>query len=199
MVRRRKVYKMKNGFTLAETLITLTVIGIVASVTIPMLSSSRPNRERVMLKKAYATISRVIAELAQDKDKYPKFSDTGFYSYENRNDATYFRNNIKEKLNTMETRTITQDQEFYTTDGIYWFIPDTNWGLNPTVTIWVDVNGEQRLNGAGYRMTKNGPDCFESESCPLPDRFEIEIDSEGDIKVIGNKAKEYLSSTKFND
>jgi len=48
---------MKKGFTLAEVLITLGIIGVVAALTIPSMVAKHQERERIVkLKKAYGTI-----------------------------------------------------------------------------------------------------------------------------------------------
>ena len=56
-----------SGFTLAEVLITLVIIGVIAAMTIPTLINKTNNQEYVSrLKKAYSTLSqvtnRIIAE-----------------------------------------------------------------------------------------------------------------------------------------
>lgn len=55
----------KRGFTLAEVLITLGIIGIVASMTIPtLLSNIRSHEYRTRLKKAFSTLSQA-AKMSQ--------------------------------------------------------------------------------------------------------------------------------------
>lgn len=52
---------MKKGFTLAEVLITIGVIGIVAAMTLPMLLVNHREKEMVTrLKKAYTNISQAM-------------------------------------------------------------------------------------------------------------------------------------------
>ena len=54
----RPVKASSSGFTLAEVLITLGIIGIVASMTLPALIADHREKETVArLKKAYSTIS----------------------------------------------------------------------------------------------------------------------------------------------
>lgn len=51
----------QKAFTLAETLITLSIIGVVAAITIPNLTHDSKNREHVArLKKAYTVISNAV-------------------------------------------------------------------------------------------------------------------------------------------
>lgn len=56
-----KDYKKFTGFTLAEVLITLGIIGVVAALTIPALIQNNKNQQIISkLQKAYATISQAI-------------------------------------------------------------------------------------------------------------------------------------------
>ena len=52
---------MKRGFTLAEVLITLVIIGIIASMTIPSVINDQKDKEILArLKKSYSTLSQVM-------------------------------------------------------------------------------------------------------------------------------------------
>ena len=59
---------MKKGFTLAETLVTLVVIGVVAAVTIPILNHARPDKDALMYKKAVLTTQQVMLALSEDPE-----------------------------------------------------------------------------------------------------------------------------------
>lgn len=54
------VLKENNAFTLAEVLITLGIIGLVAAMTIPSLIANTQKDEAVSKLKAYSTISQAI-------------------------------------------------------------------------------------------------------------------------------------------
>lgn len=57
----------KKGFTLAEVLITLAIIGVVAAMSIPGLINDTQNQEHaVALKKAYATTNIALQKAALD-------------------------------------------------------------------------------------------------------------------------------------
>ena len=63
-----KINKNKNGFTLAEVLITLGIIGVIAALVIPGLIENTEKRQTVeKLKKVYSTISQA-ASLAQESN-----------------------------------------------------------------------------------------------------------------------------------
>lgn len=55
-----------SGFTLAEVLITLAIIGIVAALTIPIIATTSENGLKVSLKKSFAQISSALNLAAQD-------------------------------------------------------------------------------------------------------------------------------------
>lgn len=58
---------MKKGFTLAEVLITLGIIGVVAALTIPPLVKNYQNTQySTGLKKAYTQMSQVLLQMAVD-------------------------------------------------------------------------------------------------------------------------------------
>ena len=64
--------KKKKGFTLAEILITLGIIGVVAALLFPAINNAQPNQEMVMLKKVYYNTTRIVSELINDEDFYPE-------------------------------------------------------------------------------------------------------------------------------
>lgn len=57
--------KKKKGFTIAEVLITLMAIGIIAAITIPMLLNSIRNKDRqVAFKKSVSVLSEAIQQVS---------------------------------------------------------------------------------------------------------------------------------------
>ena len=60
--------KRSNAFTLAEILITLTIIGVVAAVTIPTLTKKAGNQEYVTrLLKVYSVLSQATDDIINEK------------------------------------------------------------------------------------------------------------------------------------
>lgn len=63
----KKFFKSYQGFTLAEVLVTLAIIGIVAALTIPtLLNSVRNGQYESALKKEYSAISQAYKSLEAD-------------------------------------------------------------------------------------------------------------------------------------
>jgi len=68
------------GFTLAEVLITLGIIGVVAALTIPTLMANNQKQEYVTrLKKAYTNFNQVINQITIDKGSPGDLSGTGIF------------------------------------------------------------------------------------------------------------------------
>ncbi len=68
--------KTTKGFTLAEVMITLTVIGIITAVIIPVANNSKPNENVMKFKKAHNTLYQVISMMITS-DNYYKDGDLG--------------------------------------------------------------------------------------------------------------------------
>lgn len=112
MMNVNKIYYIL-GFTLAEVLITLGIIGIVAAMTIPtLISSYQDSQYKTAYKKAYADISQAFAVAIQDQSLG---SRTGWYD----GDATYndwnvFRSSMK------IAKDCTNGVQFYTPTSIFY-------------------------------------------------------------------------------
>ena len=62
---------MKKGYTLAEVMITLGIIGIVSALIMPLANKMRPNENKVKYLQTYDAISKVVKDLANDSSVYP--------------------------------------------------------------------------------------------------------------------------------
>ena len=62
---------MKNAFTLAELLITLTIIGVVAALIVPAISNLRPDKNKTVYLQVYDSISETVKSLAANSRLYP--------------------------------------------------------------------------------------------------------------------------------
>ena len=207
----RNIMKRKNGFTLAETLITMGIIAVIAAIMIPMLVKSRPNKEMIMLKKAYYLTARNVNELVNDDDFYPDTDDPDVVGFANTvTEATYHgetytgdtkfcnlfasRMNITTDVNCDATlaTTFTSGSKpltsgtFVTADGMVWVLPKSNFATQQT--IYIDVNGDK------------GDNCFPG-ACGTdeePDRFQINVDKYGKITVPAGIQQKYLSTSSVS-
>ncbi|MBQ4645866.1 MAG: type II secretion system protein [Candidatus Gastranaerophilales bacterium] len=64
------------GFTLAELMIVLSVIGVLAAILLPAARNAMPNQDLMKFKKGHSTLTHTIRELV-NSDKYYKNGDLG--------------------------------------------------------------------------------------------------------------------------
>ena len=95
---RNRIVSAGEGFTLAEVLITLGIIGIVAAMTMPtIINKCQEAILKNQFKKAYATVYNAYYKTLSDLD----FNNTCFYSTgttSNPNDCKIFRENFIKNL-----------------------------------------------------------------------------------------------------
>ncbi len=153
----------KTGFTLAEVLITLVIIGIIAAMTVPTLMTNTNSQEyRSALKKSIASLNQALTmQYALDGTQITDFSTS----------ATNVRDSVMVKrLNVLQTAntgsfgvsgtTWTTPVVFYTADGVKFGINTTSAGTcladgsTPCYTVYIDVNGDKKPNTATSVVTK---------------------------------------------
>ncbi len=124
---------MKKAFTLAEVMITLTVIGIITSIIIPVAINSKPDENIMKFKKAHNTLYQVISELV-NSDKYYYDGDLGMKADKSlidgshSGDITYFCNSFADVVSTkgvncskeVQNRTEPYACIFYNKDSDKW-------------------------------------------------------------------------------
>ncbi|MBR6127089.1 prepilin-type N-terminal cleavage/methylation domain-containing protein [bacterium] len=62
---------MKKGFTLAEVLITLGIIGIIVALTLPAVNSTRPDGNKIKYLKTYDSLCELVKSFASNTREYP--------------------------------------------------------------------------------------------------------------------------------
>ena len=73
-------FKGLRAFTLAEVLITIGIIGVVAAMTMPSLIQDKQNNERVsQLKKVYSTLSQAYLQAVSERGTPDEWGMTGMY------------------------------------------------------------------------------------------------------------------------
>lgn len=165
----------KFGFTLAEVLITLVIIGVIAAMTIPTLMSNTNQQEnKTAFKKAISTLNQAItmqyALSGESMDSFAaaagdirSLSSTGFASF------------LSSRMQIVNTNTAgaqskrfnktTSNHTYYLSDGMAIELPSTktcaaNASTGCLFTMVVDVNGDKgTCTTATYGATTVG-DCF---------------------------------------
>jgi prepilin-type N-terminal cleavage/methylation domain-containing protein len=212
---------MKKAFTLAEIMITLVVIGVMLSMITPVILQLKPNKNKLMFKKAYYITERVINELVNDERYYPTTDGSNAFFVDESNvfvngsdyfGLTKFCNLFAIKVNTVDTANCMSSQSianqkntklntgnFTTNDGIAWHLPTT--AETGFTTVFKD--GGQRdiivdVNGTKQYSANTSPNCtYDAATCPKPDQFIIKVQSDGKLIVSGTLEKEYLQSSSI--
>ena len=151
--------KKYNAFTLAEVLVTLIIIGIIAAITVPSIKKVSEERTYIAsVKKVYQAISVAVKNAKQEEGPIKTWSDEDQLNF------------IKNRLNVAGP--ITEEYEikqlgglttaygkhfynyggFILSDGTYLLITN-KWspggGKSAKFTIFVDINGKNSPNIAG--------------------------------------------------
>jgi len=191
---------MKNNnfkaFTLAELMITVVIIGILATMMLTNLMSVKPDENALLYKKAFYSMSEAISALTNDSTKFPEgvfdskiTTETGITDIEE-----YFCTEVANALNTLGVISCATERNGNTnidpTDGNYDFKLSNGTlvaGLNhafddedrkaitpDTLTICVDVNGAAGPNAG----------CAEADRGTVDkDQFRIRISRDGKVST----------------
>ena len=132
----------KSGFTLAEVLVTLMIIGVIAAMTIPSLMQSTAQQEyKAAFKKAVSMINQAVTlNYALDGRDATDYTDASFFDL------------MTQRLNVMSSTA--GSSELYTADGMYFkaqggtscAIAKGSGADNICAEVIVDVNGVKGPN-----------------------------------------------------
>ncbi len=190
-----------KGFTLTELMVAMAVIGILIAVVTPAIMKTRPNKNKMMIKKSFYTTEQIISTLINDEKLYPDMRDVcdahepsadaaniycawGFdydnsvtYEGETYSGATKLANLFASRLNVKTSDAA--HHTYITTDGI-------KWDLNGAATAWTksadkpgtfddDGHGEGTAGMKTILIDVNGdeaPNCRQSDEGCSEDNFD---------------------------
>ena len=174
--------KKRRGISLAEMLLALAIVGILAAILMPVLKSSQPDKMEMLHKKASYIVEHVVADIAFDEDLYPPTTTkTGLGSIGavKVDGVTYageekFCELFASRVNKMPgsvTNCAAGKKTFTSVEGIDWYLPVANFdGSKPYEEIKFDVNGSK------------APNCtYDENTCPEPDTFVYYIKPTGKL------------------
>ena len=121
-----------HGFTLAEILIVLCVIGFLALIMLLNMHRATPDKYKAMFKKSFSVAERTIGEIVNDESLYPYKEDrVGLLNTDTVTvgDKSFggdhkFCRLFADRLNlASDIKTDSSGCYFETTDGVAWFVP----------------------------------------------------------------------------
>lgn len=209
----------KNGYTLAEALIAMCVIGVVAAVTLPLASKYMPDSNKVIFLKTYDSIASVNQSITSSTEFYPIVNNPQF-------DRRIYKN--YPLYNTSATTVI--DGVTYGGDrskyckflalglGTNANACSAGYSANPAwsegnrsfttkngvdVMVFTNMAEDAVAGSITYRSDiyidvdgfAKGVNCeYNSATCKYPDRFKLAIGPDGDIAAVDAKGQEYLKT-----
>ncbi len=136
--------KTSKSFTLAEVLITLVIIGIIAAITVPIIMANHKKVEYAgKLKKFYSNMTNAIkqAEIQQGQSIQE-------WDFNNIDEIIKYISYIK-----VETSTNSCEpwgcEIIYLTDGTIFGYDCSSFAKNNSICVYFDVNGEKAPNKVG--------------------------------------------------
>lgn len=198
---------MKKGFTLAETLIVFSIIGVLATIMLTSFSKINPDKEKTMFKKGYSVAERMIGELVNDETLYPYNEDKiGFLNTiavtipgtaSTVSGKKKFCTLFSTKVNVIGEPDIRDNYcKFTTSDGIDWTIRTSTKLEDYPKAIVIDTNGDKEPNCAVLDVEDTNLNSIKCSSADASrqDRFVAYYYADGRMTVKSNKEIEYLKS-----
>lgn len=158
------MYKKFCAFTLAEALITLGIIGVVAALSYPVLMNYIGNKYTTQARKCYADMQKLVSSLEGELGPYevwPDFTNDFFEKYVDKRLAYVKKKEFNDTTNLVyegytDANVYKTSYQYLLQDGaVYSFnVYNAKW----IVKITVDVNGNEGPNMFGvdvYQMTLN--------------------------------------------
>lgn len=161
-----------KGFSLAEVLIVVACVIVIAVLCLQVLKKIIPDREARMFKKAYNLTTRLVPSMVHDEDLYPEvdgknapqfFGNTEWVIYEGKKyeGPTKFCGLFAAKLNVVSSVSCSANASLdgkatlTTNDGVVWVLPVTEFkDLKTPGIIQIDTNGAKKPNKEGYDRYK---------------------------------------------
>lgn len=163
---------LKKGFTLAEVLITLAIIGVAAAMTLPSLLNKTQGKElETQYKKAYAVLTQALNRMNAEQGFIANYDNYDIASHEfaktfnkyfitakdcGANECSTYTNDDKKYLSKYKSYTGQDGTAIWFDDGQYilsdgMFISINHWAAYNKILIAVDINGiNKRPNRYGH-------------------------------------------------
>lgn len=199
--------KKLRAFSLAEVAVVTGVIGVLLMIAMPLFKDAKPQKEVMLMRRAYNIASTAVSELINDSSLYPDY-DLGFayrpYTYDEDDEIVYsitkaetikrFCDNFAEKINTTEYSYNNSDKtcDITTPDGIEWTITpvfyDGSGNLKTDSTV---TNGVYSSNF--HVKIKNGNDVKKDFYIYMRYDGKLSVNDPDIIDVLKNPEKTKLS------
>ena len=134
------------GFTLAEVVLTMSIVGVVAAMTIPTLHYNRLKKEyTAKLKNFYSHMENAIVDMQMDKGAFQDMNyNQGSKTIDGKDVFDWYMDTIDPYMGHQYVDTARKRIYFKDGSVLWQFYP------GGCLDIWYDVNGDKGPNRMGY-------------------------------------------------
>lgn len=159
-----RIRNRANGFTLAEVLITLGIIGIVAAMTLPTLVAKY--QEKVLLTRVKRTYALIFSAINTYKAEKEVFDVSGLFNTSNTSQETM--KNFAKYFKTVEICEKTSSKDC---QGVYYIKPSTKApdGNGQTATTGIYYRARFVLTDGSIIGVTQYSNCYEETEVPIYD------------------------------
>ena len=213
----------KQGFTLAEALITVGIIGVVAALILPAVNNLRPDQNKVLYLKAHDALGYALHNLASNSKLFPAYIEEEqipcasypllnteapieerFEDYTGRTKLCNLlalsmnvnSDNITCSGNSYNFSQATFDNDF--NNNISFTTQNSmQWRVVPQALAIADGNAEYQTDIYVDVNGNKAPNCiYNANSCTDPDRFMFLVDAKGTLYPADPMGRAHLAHRK---
>ena len=203
----------KNGYTLAEVLITLCTIGIIEALCAPLINKYKPDANKIMYLKTYDMIVNTVGNLASndkiyspiceekyDCTKVPLFNTDDVELYDG-NKILGGQNKLARALAYMVGAEVLDDNnDSYITKENINFSKPTFIAKNGTSFIVTSKRNLSEVSESSYQTDiyfdvngENAPNCM-GVACKSADRFHLAVGADARVYAMDGVGANYIAS-----
>ena len=213
----------KTGYTLAEALIAMSIVGILAAIMITTMDKIKFDKNKVSFLKTFDSVAELLSSVSGNSDYFSPLyenwdcSTAPLYNLASVtvNDKEYSESSAKiceilaDGLNVKTTNICSKANDltyynnssnkplFTTPSGIDFYMyvnPTFKEETSGSTKYLKGFGGEMRLDENGEK----GPNCiYDATNCKAPDQFRVIIGASGHIKAADPMAQKYIA-TRIN-
>lgn len=206
----------KTGFTLAEALVAMAIVGIVAAIVAPMINRFKPDENKILFLKVYDSIVSVANTVAGNTEIFPTLGDNGSGVILDYTEAPFYNETVTTFKNRIYGLNGGNKMCHVFSDAFNAYPDARNLTTNCDPSAVLENSSLETLNFTSpegidfymyietdsyYKMVlafdvngTEGPNCFYSATCREPDKFKVLISSNGHVIPSDSMAQKYLET-----